>query len=67
MIRDEEDVRRHVAYCRGNPVKHGLVARAVDWPYSSIHRDIRLGRVDPEWVGELADGDFGEREVDVEG
>lgn len=51
MIRDEADYRAHVAYCWGNPVKHGLVHRAVDWPYSSIHRDIRLGRVDPQWSG----------------
>ena len=44
----------------GNPVKHGLVARAVDWPHSSIHRDIRLGRVEPEWAGESEEGEFGE-------
>jgi putative transposase len=60
VIRNEEDFRRHVSYCWGNPVKHGLVTRAVDWPYSSIHRDIRLGRVDPEWAGEVAEGRFGE-------
>ncbi|MDJ0824838.1 MAG: transposase [Rhodobacter sp.] len=60
VIRDEADFRMHVAYCWGNPVKHGYVARAVDWPYSSIHRDIRLGRVGPEWAGEVPDGDFGE-------
>ena len=51
MIRDAEDFERHVRYCWGNPVKHGLAARPVDWPYSSIHRDIWLGRVDPEWFG----------------
>lgn len=59
-IRDEADYRAHVAYCWGNPVKHGLVERAVDWPYSSIHRDIRAGRVDAEWVGGLVKGEFGE-------
>lgn len=59
-IRDERDYRAHVEYCWGNPVRHGLVARAVDWPYSSIHRDIRAGRVGPEWCGEIAEGDFGE-------
>ena len=42
-IRDERDYEAHLRYCWGNPVKHGLVERAVDWPYSSIHRDIRLG------------------------
>jgi putative transposase len=48
-IRDEADFAAHVRYCWGNPVKHGLVERAVDWPYSSIHRDIRAGRVAAEY------------------
>ena len=59
-IRDDEDFERHVRYCWGNPVKHGYVAQAVDWPYSSIHRDIRLGRVEPEWAGAAEEGVFGE-------
>ena len=59
LIRDEADFRAHVAYCWGNPVKHGLCDRAVDWPYSSIHRDMRLGRVPAEW-GAPAEGAFGE-------
>ena len=50
-IRDDADYRAHVAYCWTNPVKHGLVERAVDWPHSSIHRDIRRGLVGPEYVG----------------
>jgi putative transposase len=41
-------------------VKHGLFARAVEWPYSSIHRDIRRGMVEPEWSGVIPDGEFGE-------
>lgn len=49
LIRNEADYRQHVAYCWANPVKHGLVARPTDWPYSSIHRDIRKDRVPPEW------------------
>lgn len=59
-IRDEADYRAHIAYCWGNPVKHGLVTRAADWPFSSIHRDIRLGRVDPEWAASDVEGRFGE-------
>lgn len=49
-IRDAEDYRAHVTFCWHNPVKHGLVERARDWPHSSIHRDIRAGRVGPEWL-----------------
>lgn len=59
-IRDERDFVTHLRYCWWNPVKHGLVERAVDWPWSSIHRDIRRGQVDPEWAGVPVDGDFGE-------
>lgn len=59
-IRDERDYRTHVRYCWQNPVKHGYVERAVDWPYSSIHRDIRAGRVEAEWCGEIPEGNFGE-------
>ncbi|MFD2740446.1 transposase [Sulfitobacter aestuarii] len=38
-IRDEGDFAAQVHYCHWNPVKHGLVKRAEDWPYSTIHRD----------------------------
>lgn len=59
-IRDEADHWAHVRYCWGNPVKHGYVERAAEWPYSSIHRDIRAGRVEAEWSGVGAKGAFGE-------
>jgi len=47
-IRDDADFAAHLAYCWGNPVKYGLVTRAVDWPYSSLHRDIKRGLVGGE-------------------
>ncbi len=62
-IRDESDYQRHVAYCYLNPVKHGLVRRVREWPYSSFHRDVRAGMVPVDW-GDLVDdvgGGFGER------
>jgi putative transposase len=59
-IRDERDFTMHLRYCWWNPVKHGFVQRPVDWPHSSIHRDIRLGQVEPEWAGIKIDGAFGE-------
>ena len=41
-------------------MKHGLVERVADWPFSSIHRDIRLGMVEPKWSGIVPEGEFGE-------
>jgi putative transposase len=35
-IRDARDFDAHGWYCWNNPVKHGFVERAVDWPYSWI-------------------------------
>lgn len=58
-IRDVDDYRSHVRYCWINPVKHGLVERPLDWPHSSIHRDIRRGLVDAEFGRELLDMEFG--------
>jgi putative transposase len=49
MIRDEADFRMHVDYIHYNPVKHGLVERPVDWPYSSIHRYIARGILPATW------------------
>ena len=34
-------------YIHFNPVKHGYVTRASDWPYSSVHRYIARGMVVP--------------------
>lgn len=36
-IRDEQDFYNHIEYIHNNPVKHGYVSNAKDWPYSSIH------------------------------
>jgi putative transposase len=47
-IRDEADYAMHLRYCWLNPVKHGLVERAADWPYSSVHRDRRAEFIAPE-------------------
>ena len=62
LIRDEADYARHVEYCYINPVKHGLVSRVRDWPYSSFHRDVRVGLFPEDWAGDIgASGEFGER------
>jgi putative transposase len=63
-IRDEGDFARHVDYIHFNPVKHGLVQRVRDWPYSSFHRYVREGILPDDWAGDIAEGKggFGERE-----
>jgi len=58
--RNEADLERHIRYCWLNPVKHGYVERPTDWEASSIHRDVRLGRVEAEWSGMELKGEFGE-------
>ncbi|WP_233702887.1 REP-associated tyrosine transposase [Iodobacter fluviatilis] len=49
LIRDDGDLEKHVAYIYFNPVKHGYVTKAVDWPYSSIYRAIKQGDIDEKW------------------
>jgi putative transposase len=62
-IRNSEDFERHVDYIHFNPVKHGLVARVRDWPFSSFHRFVRQGLLPEDWAGDVRqdDGGFGER------
>lgn len=49
VIRDEHDFERHVDYIHWNPVKHGLVQTALEWPYSTFHRYVRQGVYAPDW------------------
>lgn len=61
LIRDETDYERHMDYLHFNPVKHGLVEKTRDWPYSTFHRYVRLGVYPLDWADEgesdlLADG-----------
>lgn len=37
-IRNEQDYVNHIEYIHQNPVKHGYVNNARDWPYSSFHK-----------------------------
>ncbi len=65
-IRDEMDFARHVDYVHINPVKHKLVNRARDWPYSSFHVYVRRGLLPADWAGDADEStmDFGERRGD---
>ncbi|MGH6899413.1 MAG: REP-associated tyrosine transposase [Geminicoccaceae bacterium] len=49
VICDEADFTAHLDYIHFNPVKHGLVERAADWPWSSLHRYVAEGAYPPGW------------------
>jgi putative transposase len=49
QIRDDADFARHADYIHWNPVKHGLVALAIEWPYSTFHRFVRKGVYLTDW------------------
>ena len=56
QLRDELDWNNHLDYIHFNSVKHGLVARVEDWPYSSFHRYVRKGWYESGWGdGEVDD------------
>lgn len=48
-VRDESDMKRCIDYVHVNPLKHGLVERVVDWPWSSFHRYVKLGEYAADW------------------
>ena len=50
-IRDDADYIAHVDYIHYNPVKHGHVGRALDWPYSTFHRFVQRGVYPQDWAG----------------
>jgi putative transposase len=61
-IRDDADLARHVDYIHFNPVKHGHVSKAADWPHSTFHRFVARGLLPLDWGGNIQDlpGGFGE-------
>src|SRR5262249_444350 len=66
FVRNEDDLKRCVDYLHFNPVKHGLVRRVKDWPWSSFKRFVRLGEYTADWgigveIAHLADL-FGDEE-----
>jgi putative transposase len=51
-IKDDRDFGNHVDYIHINPVKHGYVTHATEWPYSSIHKYIKAGKLPNNWAGD---------------
>ena len=60
-IRDDADYAAHVDYVHVNPLKHGLVERLADWPYSSFHRAVARGVYHQDWAAAPAEFSAGER------
>ena len=59
QIRDDQDLKRHLDYIHYNPVKHGHVAIARDWAYSTFNKfvamkeyEIDWGQAEPDTLGE---------------
>ena len=48
-VRDEDDLKRRVDYIHFNPVKHGLVGRVRDYPWSSFWRFVAGGEYELDW------------------
>ena len=55
-IRDAADFQAHMDYVHINPVKHGLVERVRDWPFSTFHRLVEQGVYPLDWAGATCTG-----------
>lgn len=61
VVRDDDDFKRCLDYIHWNPVKHGLVPRVRDYPWSSFFKWVELGEYDINWgEGEVRDIDGAE-------
>jgi putative transposase len=50
-IKDCDDLKHHFDYIHYNPVRHGHVARVIEWPHSSFHRYVKMRVYPPDWAG----------------
>ncbi len=48
---DQDDLNTHIDYIHINPLKHGLVKKVSEWPWSSFHRYVRQGIYPVDWGG----------------
>ena len=63
VIRNQDDLNRHIDYIHYNPVKHGLVSCPSDYPNTSFNVFIERGYYDSDWGSTMPDrlgGDYGE-------
>ncbi len=50
LLRNERDYDVHMDYVHFNPVKHGCLTRAGDWPYTTLPRLIKAGVYPTGWT-----------------
>ena len=63
VIRDQDDLNKHIDYIHYNPVKHGLVVSPFAWKFSSIHEFYAQGFYASDWGvrdSPKFEGEFGE-------
>ena len=63
IIRDQDDMNRHLDYIHFNPVKHGIVDDPFEYEYSSLNDFYRQGYYERNWrVGKEIhfNGEYGE-------
>ena len=62
VIRNQDDMNRHIEYIHYNPVKHGKVGRPLDWAYSSFGAYMEQGLYPADWcaIETSASDEFGE-------
>jgi putative transposase len=49
VIRDVDDLHRHMDYIHFNPVKHGCVGKSLDYKWSSFNTHVEKGHYDAKW------------------
>jgi len=49
IIRDRDDLNKHIDYIHYNPVKHGYLKSPFEWRFSSIHEFKKKGLYQDDW------------------
>ena len=49
VIRNSEDLHRHMDYIHYNPVKHGYVSKPSDYRWSSFNTHVRMENYAANW------------------
>lgn len=50
-IRNDEELYVYRDYIHLNPVMHGYVNDPLEWAWSSVHRHLKMGWLEPGWTG----------------